>query len=118
MPVQSLGDRATDQRAAGDGETADATVDPHDCAAPLWRERRREDGQADGHHHRRTKTLNGARGNQQPGCRRQRAGRRRQREQPKADGEDPAPPETIAKRGRRDDPGRKGQRERIDGPFE
>ena len=81
VPVEALGDHAADQRSGRDTETGDAAPDPDDRAAAVGRERRREQGQAEGHHDRRAEALDGPEADQDAEIRRERAGGRGEAEQ-------------------------------------
>ena len=111
VPVDALRDRAADDRAHRDGETREAAVDPDDHPAPLGRESRRQDREAQRQHDRAAEPLHRPGDDQLGQVRRQRARDRGDREQRQPDGEDLPPSEPVAERGGGDDPG--GERDAV-----
>ncbi len=118
MPVQALGDRAADQRATGDGQPGHAAPDADHGAAPLGREGRGQQGQAEGHDDGGADALDGAAGDQRPDVRGQRAGGRGHREHGQAQQVHAAPPDQVAERGGGDDAGPEGQHVGVDRPLQ
>ena len=118
MPVQALGDRSTNERAARHSQAPDAAPNPDDGATPFRRKRAGQERQAERHDHGRTETLNRASRDQQACGWRDRAGRRGNREKPQPERENPTSPNAIANRGRRDDAGGEREREGVDRPFQ
>ena len=118
MPVEALGHNAANEWPSRDSQPGEAAVDADNQSAPLRRERRGEDGQAQRQDCSGAEALNGA-GNDQLGrVWGKRASGRRQREQRQAKVEDPPSAKPIAERGGGDDPGRERDAVGVDRPLQ
>ena len=111
VPVQSLGDQATDQRADRDGQARQPAVDADDHAPALHGKRSRQDRQAERQDGRAAQALHGTGGDQRGRAGRQGTGGRGEGEQRQARDEDPAPPEAVGERGGGDDT--RGERDAV-----
>ena len=118
MPRDARDDGAADERAEGDREAADPAPRAEREAAPLGRDRGREDRQRERHHDRAAEALHGA-GDVE------RADRRRERGRGGGDGEDreadrehPPAAEAVAERGAGEQQHGEGQRVGVDRPLE
>ncbi|HLQ52952.1 MAG TPA: hypothetical protein VK162_01630 [Streptosporangiaceae bacterium] len=100
MPGDPLGDGASKDRADQRRQPSNAPEDPH-CPAPaVGRERRVQQRKRERHNRCRASPLQGTRRDQPSDAGRQRTRRGGRSEQPKADGEQPTAPESVAEGGR------------------
>ncbi len=118
LPREPIGHGAADHGPARDREAGEALQDTHSAAAPFGREGGADERERERHHERRAGALNGARDDQPAGVRRQRAGRRGEREQREPTGEQAPPPVAIAERGRSQQQHREAEVVGVDGPLE
>ena len=118
VPVEALGDGATDERPDGDGETGDAAPGAERDRATLGRDRGGQDGQGQRRDDRAADALDGAGEDQDLGRRRQRGQGRSADEDGHADEEDALATEPVAERGAGDEQDREGQGVGVDHPLE
>ena len=118
VPVEALGDRATDERPDGDGQTGDAAPGAERDRATLGRDRGGQDGQGQRRDDGATDALDGAGEDQDVGRRRQRGERRAADEDGHPDEEHPLATEPVAERGAGDEQDREGQGVGVDHPLE
>jgi hypothetical protein len=107
-----------DERADGDGETADGPPGAERETASLGRHGRRQQGERQRDQHRGPDPLHRAGRDQQPdaGCERGRG--RAEGEQPEAGDEHPATPVALAQGGAGEQQHRERQRVRVNGPLQ
>src|SRR5262249_26710340 len=115
---QRLGAPAANERPAGHGQPGDASPDPDHGPPLLRRERRGEQGKAQGHHDRSAHALDRAAGDKDARAGSERAGGRGDGEKRQAGHVDAAPPDPVPQRRRRQDPRPERDRVSADGPLE
>ena len=118
LPVDSLDDGPTDERARGDGEAGDPRPGAEGRTALLGREGRREDRQRQRHHDRAADSLHGPRGDQRLHRRRQRGRCGRGREQTEPEDEHTAAAEAVAERCPGEQEDGEGERVGVHRPLE
>jgi len=118
VPVQVLGYRASDQRAAGDRQTGDPAPDADYRAPPLRREGRGQQRQAQRHHDSRAHALEDSERDERGVVWGEGACGRRGGEQDETGHKDPFAAEPVPERGRGKDPRAEGDGVGVDRPLQ